>query len=222
MYKITLISTEHRESGKCNSDELYKIIVSINPDVIFEEETDDEKFQKYYYIENSFSSLEVQCIKKYLQNHDIKHIPVDIKSNFNYREWDYMFDVFKKYNVYKQILKEHCTLRDKDGFSYLNSKKCTDLFNKTKGVERQLIDFSGINKNALLRTYDSFHKEHHTRENAMLLNIYNYSKENQYNQAVFLLGYAHRKSIIEKITAYEQTENFKLNWTFYHDKNKTD
>jgi hypothetical protein len=37
MYNITVISTDHTESGKCNSDELYKIIKSINPEVIFEE-----------------------------------------------------------------------------------------------------------------------------------------------------------------------------------------
>lgn len=218
MYNITLISTEHRESGKCNSDELYKIIETLNPDVIFEEETNDEKFQEYYNKENSFNSLEVQSIKKFIQNHNIKHIPVDIKTNFNYREWDYMFETFKKYNVYKQTIKEHCELRDKDGFSYLNSEKCMELFDKMKTTERQLIEFSGINRNELLRIYNSFHKEHDNREDAMLLNIYNYSKQNQYNQAVFLLGYAHRKSIIEKIRKYEPTENFKLNWTFYDHK----
>lgn len=218
MYNITLISTEHRESGKCNPDELHKIIETINPDVIFEEEANDEKFQEYYNDENSFNSLEVQCIKKYLQNHDIKHIPIDIKSNFNFKEWDFVFDTFIKYDVYKQIIKEHCTLRNEDGFAYLNSEKCAELFDKMKTTERQLIEFSGINKNELLRIYNSFHKEHDNRENAMLLNIYNYSKENQYNQAVFLLGYAHRKSIIEKIRAYESTENFKLNWRFYNNK----
>lgn len=218
MFNVVLISTEHRGSGKCNSEELFKIIEAINPDVIFEEETNDEKFEKYYNDENSFNSLEVKCIKKYLQNHNVNHIPVDIKTNFNYREWDYMFETFKKYNVYKQTIKEHCELRDKDGFSYLNSEKCMELFDKMKTTERQLIEFSGINRDELLRIYNSFHKEHDNREDAMLLNIYNYSKQNQYNQAVFLLGYAHRKSIIEKIRKYEPTENFKLNWTFYDHK----
>lgn len=218
MHKVTLVSTEHRESGKCNSEELIKILESINPDIIFEEETDDEKFYKYYNEENIFNSLEVKSIKKYLRNHDVKHIPIDLKTNFNYKEWDYMFDTFKKYNVYKQILKEHCILRDNDGFAYLNSEKCTELFDKMKATERQLIEFSGLNKNELLRIYNSFNKEHVNRENAMLLNIYNYSKENQFNQAVFLIGYAHRKSMIEKITAYEPSENFKIHWTFYMNK----
>lgn len=218
MYNITLISTEHKESGKCNSDELLRIIESINPDVIFEEETNDETYQKYYTEENTFKSLEVQSIKKYLQNHDIKHIPVDIGSNqyLTFRKWDYMFGEFKKYVTYKQIEKDHCTLREKEGFAYLNSEKCLELFEKMKITEKQLIEFSGINKNELLRIYNLFHKEHDYRENGMLLNIYNYSKENQFNQAVFLLGFAHRNSIKKKIIEYETKENLKLNWTFYN------
>ena len=86
-----------------------------------------------------------------------------------------------------------------------------------KITEKQLIEFSGINKDILLHIYQLFHKEHDNRENVMLQNIYNYSKENQYNQAVFLLGYAHRKSIEQKISEYETKEKFKLNWIFYND-----
>ena len=213
---ITLISTEHIESGKCNSDELYKIIESINPEVIFEEETNDDKYRKYYNDENSFKPLEIQCIIKYLQNHDIKHIPVDIEPNkyLSYDEWDYMFDTFKKYTVYKQIIKEHCTLRNKDGFAYLNSEKCLELFEKTKITEKQLLEFNVYNS-PLRRIYTLFHKEHDERENAMIQNIYNYSTENLYNQAVFLLGYAHRKSIIQKIIEYAKLSDFKINWLFY-------
>ncbi len=219
MHNVTLISTEHRESGKCNSDELYQIIESINPQVIFEEEPDDEKFQKYYNEEGTFNSLEVKCIKKYLQNHDIKHIPIDISANqyLTFREWDYMFDYFKRYNVYKQIVNEHCTLRNDDGFIYLNSEKCMELFDKKKATERQLIEFSGFNMNELIRIYNLFHKEHDNRENAMLQNIYKYSKENDYNQAVFLLGYAHRKSIKQKIRDYKKTEMFQVSWSLFNE-----
>lgn len=222
MYNVTLISTEHRESGKCNSDELHKIIESIRPDVIFEEETNDDTFQKYYNEEDSFKSLEVQCIIKYLQNHDIKHIPVDIGLNqyLTFREWDYMFDAFNKYVAYKQIVKDHCTLRDKEGFAYLNSEKCSELFEKIKITEKQIIEYSGINKNELFRLHKLFHKEHDYRENAMLLNIYSYSKENQYNQAVFLLGYAHRNSIQQKIKEHETKGILKLNWTIYNGTHK--
>ena len=219
MYNITLISTEHKESGKCNADELHKIIESINPELIFEEDANDDIYKKYYNEESSYKPLEVNCIKKYMQNHNIKHIPVDIEPNqyLSFKEWDYMFDSFQKYTEYKQIKTNHCRLRDDEGFTYLNSVKCSELFDKMKTSEKQIIAFSGLNKNELLRIYTLFHKEHDNRENAMLQNIYNYSKENQYNQAVFLLGYAHRNSIKQKIAEYKTKENLKLNWRFYND-----
>lgn len=52
----------------------------------------------------------------------------------------------------------------------------------------------------------------------MLQNIYNYSKGNQYNQAIFLIGAEHKKSIMQKITVYEKLSEIKLNWTMYGNK----
>lgn len=81
MNNVIIISTEHRESGKCNSDELLRILESINPEVIFKEEPDDEKYKSYYSDINSFKPLEIQTIIKYKQKHEIKYIPVDGKIN---------------------------------------------------------------------------------------------------------------------------------------------
>jgi pheromone shutdown protein TraB len=70
----------------------------------------------------------------------------------------------------------------------------------------------------LLNTYKIFNEVIDKRENAMIQNIYNYSKENQYNRAVFLLGAGHRKSIIKKILQCEKQSEIKLNWTIFNDK----
>ncbi len=216
MASVILISTEHRESGNCNSGELCKIFESINPDVIFEEETNDDKYQSYYNDANSFKSLEVQAIIKYKQKHSIRHIPVDATPNqyLSFHDWDYLFNTFNKYDAYKQIVKEHCTLRDKFGFAYLNGEKCSDIFNKMKIAEKQIIEFSGINKNELARIYALFHQEHDYRENMMLTNIYNFGRENHYKQGVFLIGFAHRSSIVKKIKNYQANGNAKICWTF--------
>jgi len=217
MYNITLISTEHRESGKFNSDELYQIIESINPEVIFEEETDDDKYHSYYNEEDSFKSLEIQTIIKYKRDHDVRNIPVDgdQEQYLSFKEWEYMDDFFNQYTAYKLIIREHCSLRNKYGFAYLNSERCFEILRKIKLTEEQLISFSGIKKDILSRYYTLFHKKHDVRENTMLQNIYQFSKENQYNQAVFLLGYAHRKSMEKKILEYESEDSLKINWSFY-------
>ncbi|MCL2155007.1 MAG: hypothetical protein FWH53_05020 [Leptospirales bacterium] len=219
MYNITLICTNHGELGKCNSDELYEIIESISPDVIFEELSQD-LFDRFYK-ENQFpyEPPEIQSIKMYLRNHNIKHFPVDIdvSKDLSTSEIEYMFNTFKKYDVYKKSDDELGIMTARDGFAFLNSKKCNELFEKKKITEKNLIGFMMINKNLLFRIHKLFYEEHDKREYEIIKNIYNYSKENQYNQALLLIGSAHRKSIIEKIEKYKTQENLKLNWTFYTD-----
>ena len=134
MYNITLISTAHSEIGKCNSGELYKIIESLNPEVIFEE-LSFNLFEKFY-MGNQFpnESLEVKCIKRYLQNHNIKHTPVDIdvSRDLSNSDIEYMFSTFKKYDVYKKLENEQNILTAQGGFAFLNSNKCSELFEKKK------------------------------------------------------------------------------------------
>lgn len=111
MHNITLISTNHAENGKCNSDELYEILEYINPEVVFDE-LPPQFFEMYY--NNSFETcctnsillnrrppkvpLEVKCIKKYSQNYNIKIFPIDIdvrqKLSKYQNEIFFMFYVF--------------------------------------------------------------------------------------------------------------------------------
>ena len=204
MHNIRLVCTFHSESGKCNADELYKIIEHINPDVVFEELTPylyDIIYNKNILDESA--PPEVKCIRKYKQQHNIKNIPVDneVDSNFT-NEIDFLFSSFKKYNIYNEIEIEQIKLVAQEGFAYLNSENCSKLFEKQRITEKQLLAFEGINKFKLNNIYKTFYEEQDNRENEMLRNIYTYSKENNYNQAVFLIGAAHRSSIIRKIAEY--------------------
>jgi len=211
MYNITLIGTHHSEIGKCNSDELYKIIVSISPEVIFDERPSNCNPE----------TLEKKCIEKYLQNHNIEDIPVDIYVSPKSDELSMFTEFIKWCSEYKEIINERELLIEQEGFDYLNSEIFFDLFEKKRNIEKQLIDNNVFYKNDLLRIFNSFLEDIDTRENAMLKNIYNYSKENQYNQAVFLIGADHRKSIMQKSIEYEKMSEIKLNWTVYGNKQKT-
>jgi len=243
MYNITLIGTNHSEKGKCNSDELYKIIEDINPEVIFEEipsvlfdvfynrKCDFDKLHKTlsHTLPNNLldrieilplseTPLEINCVRKYLQNHSIKNIPVDIDVNSELStKMEMMFGEFYKYDdVYKKLVDEGKLLTEHYGFDYLNSKKYLDLDEKMKLREKQLIESNCFYKNELLRIYElSFKEIIDDREIAMLRNIYNYSKENVYNQAVFLIGARHRESIMQRIIKYDKASETKLIWTMY-------
>lgn len=218
MYNITLIGSQHLESGKCNSEELYQIIESINPDVIFEELSNNLFNLIYSSISLNLQHdvvTEIKCIKKYIQNNNIKHVPVDIDIRYiSDNEQNWMLDTFEKYDDYKKIDNEQSFLAAQYGFNFINSDECLVLSEQMNIVMKNIIEID-INKNELFRVHQLFNKQDDTRENAMLQNIYIYSQENQYDQAVFLIGSAHRKSIISKIDEYEKLSKVKLYWTMY-------
>jgi len=218
MYNITLISTAHTEYGKCNSDELYKIIEDINPQIIFEE-MPEHLFDVVYNNDLlSDHTLETKCIKRYSKDYSVKHIPVDYNeiSDLPTDSINFMFDTFNKYDVYREIEKEQYLMAHEYGFTFLNSQRCSDLFTKKKETEQYLLNFG------IQNIYKSFYDEQDNREPVMLSNIYNYSKLNPYSQGVFLLGAGHRNSIMKKIKDYSGNTDFKLNWKFYNpeDSNK--
>ncbi len=217
MYDITLISTFHSELGKCNSVELYKIIESLNPEVIFEEMP--KKLFDLIYKEKipDFEITEIRCVKNYLLKHKIKNFPVDKEPNpyLLSNDIEGMFDKFSGIESYKNLKNEQILLTKKEGFSYLNSYDYLELLDRIKMEELKLMELGINNLNVLEPLYILLNEENDIRENAMLENIYNLSRENPYNQAVFLIGARHKKSIIQKVQEYKYANNLNLNWTFY-------
>ncbi|HLY70211.1 MAG TPA: hypothetical protein VKR53_10820 [Puia sp.] len=235
MYNITLIGTLHSEDGLCNPDELHKILEEINPEVIFDELP--IHFSDMFY-SDSFDMYcannillnrrppgvppEVKCIRRYRQTHNIKIFPVDIDNRQKSSEYQdeifFMACTFLKYEAYKELNNEKEILITQEGFHYLNSDRFLEFLEKKETLEKNIIE-SEIQKNRLLDIHKLFHSEEYdNRENAMLENIYNYSKRNQYDQAVFLIGAGHKKSIMRIITEYEKLSEIKLNWTMYGNK----
>lgn len=95
MYNITFISTVHIETGKCNADELYKIIKKINPQVIFLEALQETYSEYDKLLFSSFgvyhTRLEISAIQKYSFNASFEYIPTldnGLSDAFN-----------KKYNI---------------------------------------------------------------------------------------------------------------------------
>jgi len=210
MSNITLISTFHSELGKCNANELYKILKTINPDVIFEE-LPQKLFKTLY--DNPFTELpvdvplELKCVKNYLKNHTVKHFPVDIES----KQILTLENFFRKHPQYNKLLNDCKKVIFKEGFPYLNSDSYIEYHEKKTILENQILKFSKQNE-LLIAHYNQLNFENEKRENAMLKNIHTVYKEYKFENAVFLLGVGHRKSMIQKV--YDK--NIKnLNWTIY-------
>ena len=213
--KNNFVCTDHLEYGKCNADELYKIIESIKPDVIFEELYPKLFKIIYNYGQRPDELLEIKTIKRYLLNHNIQHIPVDIDLSDKFElEFDNMFDTIEECEAYKELQEERYLMTFRKGLSFLNSKACVKLHEKTKLTERTLID-QLINKDHLLHIRSTYYQIMEIRETEMIKNIYNFSRHTNYKQGLFFIGAGHRKSIIEIIKGFNNKETFKLNWRFY-------
>lgn len=209
MHNIILLSSFH----KGNSDELYEIIEKIQPEIIFEE-LSHNVFTIIYAAGFVPESSEAFTIKKYLEKYPIKHFPVDTypvneADLFNGADiiWNNSIEYGKLWNELLLMIKQN-------GYYFLNSNNCIELLDKIKTIEEKVL--LTINDVKLSREYKSEIDLNNNRENEMLQNIYDYSKQYQYTKAMFICGVKHKKSIIQKITELEKTLEFKLNWTFYN------
>jgi len=235
MHNITLIATTHSEMGKCNAHELYKIIEEIKPEIIFDE-LPRENFETLYnesyqarLVNNVLfnqkfiaTPIEVQCNIRYKQNYDVDIIPVDIDTSHELSifkdDIDRMFMAFFKNEEYLKLDAEKEILILQEGFYFLNSAKFLDFQDKKEALEKTLIELD-IERDKFTSIYNELYsKQYHNREYAMLNNIYNFSKSNHYNKAVFLIGADHKKSFVQKIAAYEKQTEMHLNWTMFGDK----
>lgn len=205
--RIVLISTVHKEIGKCNSEVLYKIIESIKPDVIFLEELEGNYSQ---YDRMKFSQfgvykerLELKTIQAYSQNNTFDYVPVlDVGLS---DEFDTKVKIVSENKDYQRLLDDYTLLESDYGFEFLNSNKSIILQEEMRQLENHIIDNENFHQqvNASIDEY----------ENSMLRNIYSFCKEGKFNTAIFMCGAAHIKSIIEKINASES----KIHWTFYNE-----
>ncbi len=219
---ITLIGTRHEEGGVCTSVELYKIFEVIKPDVIFEE-IPPSYFDKYY-VTRIQRNLESDTVIKYLKSHTIQHIPVDsddVPLDSFFKDLEYLHMRIERlldingFN-YRSFNDKNSLYIREYGFPYANSNDCIFILEEIQdSIEKGL---QVINDEKLYQTYQKWLEVNEKRENEMLQNIYNYSKENNFNNAIFTVGFAHRKSIMQKITEFGDKSEIKINWIFYNNK----
>ena len=218
MHRIILISTRHDECGFCTIDGLYTIINMLSPDIIFEE-IPPSFFDKYY-VTKVCRNLETDAISKYLENYNIPHIPVDsdnVPPDSFFEDLKYMFERVEGLTDingfnYRTFSDRNSKYAKMYGFQYFNSNHCIGIQNEIDdAIEKSL---QKINDEKLYQTHKKWKDVNDERENKMLQNIYNYSKDHIFENAIFTLGFAHRKSIMQKIPKYEETTKIKLNWNF--------
>ena len=209
MCNITLISTIHKENGKCNSNELLKIIEKICPDVIFLEAFESNYTNYDHFLCSSYGifnkRLEIEAMQKYNQINSFYYVPVldtELSDDFDKR-----LILVSEHSTCQKLIDNYHSLEMEYGFQFLNSERSIQLHEEMRELENYILSNNEICQKSN-ENIDAY-------ENSMLRNIYAYCKENLFNKGIFMCGSAHRKSIIEKIEKYKTQENLKLDWTFY-------
>lgn len=213
MKNITLISTVHKEMGKCNADELCAILEEVSPEIIFLEAL--ENTYSNYDEKNRFSlfgvyhqKLEIKAIQKYFHSSSFEYVPV--LDNGLPESFEKKYHLVCKNIQFQMMRYEFDSLASKQGFLFLNSPKSIYLQEELRKFENRLLRENKLNK-AAIEDIDEY-------ENSMMRNIYLCCRDNQFDKAVFLCGVAHRQSILEKIESFNSKEKLDLNWTLYGDQ----
>lgn len=212
MCNITIISSFHKNYGKCNPNELLKIIESFKPEVIFEE-LDKKTFRDIYVNANTPVSNEAIAISYYLKKHPIEHIPVDT----------YQFDFNKLFSgaeqislfnqEYSNLWKQHASFIKKFGYEYLNSDDCSKIIQRIKKLEQNAL--VGINDKKLSNSYDTEFLINEKRELEMLKNIYDHCMKSPTSKGIFICGVHHIHGFKEKLTDFKLSENINIEWNFF-------
>lgn len=209
MYNITFISTIHKEIGKCNPLELFKIIEKINPEVIFLEASDETYTEYQHYLFSTYqvfnSKLEIAAIQHYSLNNIFEYIPLlEIGLSDAYDRKHKLVCANKEW---QKLIGYFLSLATKQGFKFLNSDENIKLQEEMRVFESTIINDKILDQD--------FNEDIDNYEDSMIHNIYSYCENNDFNSAIFMCGAAHRKSIIKKIEEFNSQKNTKLNWKVF-------
>jgi hypothetical protein len=219
MHEITLICTYHAVEGRCNEAELYSILESIRPDVIFEE-TPPSYYDAYYVERSRFHNVEHAAISRYSDAYNVPHVPVDsddVPDETFFLNHDRMTKRVRGGTDqngfhYRELSKTSLLNIERGGFNYLNSQHYMNRNNELNAILEAAL--TTIGDHGFFETYRLWNEVNAKRETEMLRNIYEYSSQHRYNKAVFLIGAGHRKSIIQKVDSYAPS-HVKLYWRYY-------
>ena len=208
--RVSLVGTVHAESGLVSVGELLAILERSQPDVIFAEIPVSHVDR---YKDGSHGTLESMTVACYLASHQVDVTPVDLAKP----QQKFFDDAKDMFGIVERTSPDYCRLVDRHsvetregGFPYLNSDRCIQTW---EDINRELlatIEWTGDRR--LRELYDLWSHTNERRDREMMRNIALYSARTAVARGVFLVGAAHRKSIIDKASAVSGTGLPPIEW----------
>lgn len=203
----------HEESGWANVPALHAILEAIRPEVIFLEVpvgTLDEELQAV-----TRRNLESRAVEMYQERHDAKLVSVDLptpKAEF-FGDHEYLLkQVEDRSSQFRRLIDSYVSLKQKHGFYYLNSEHCSTHLSEVD--EETLATLDQIDDSKLDRIYKDWLEVVAQRDVEMIKNIYQYCADSEFSTGVFLVGAAHRRSIIDQSKEQASAWPFEVEWNY--------
>jgi len=219
MKTISLICTVHEECGFASASALHAILEHLRPEVIFFEAPADA-FDDYI-ITGTRGNLESASIRRYRENNDVEVVPVDLptpEAHFFGKQKEFSQRVESKSTDYRRLMLWNTNYICDYGFPYLNSEHSTKMWSDIYADIRTTVKF--INEQKVTEYFELWERTNDLRENEMMRNISQYCGEHSFERAVFLIGAAHRKSIIEKSRGMYCASGLGVQWDFAYYENQ--
>lgn len=208
--RVSLVGTIHAERGLASAAELGAILERIHPEVIFAE-IPASHIKRY--MDGSHGNLEALAVTRHLANRQVAIIPVDLaepEQRF-FDDSEQMFNAVERTSRdYRRLLDHHSAQVRTGGFHYLNSDRCIQAWADIHREVLATIDW--IRDNRYRAICDLWCQQNERRDREMLRNIVDYFSRNAVERGVFLVGAAHRKSIIDKAFARSETDLPRIEW----------
>jgi len=213
MKSISVVCTVHEERGLANVLELGAILDRIRPEVIFLE-LPPNAFDQFLNACTK-NNLESTAVRLYREGKSVELVPVDLPAPDErfFSDYEYLQKTIEN-NSHdsRRLLTWHRNYVFDYGFSYLNSEHCSDMWAKIYSDERATLQKLG-DKN-LTEISDLWRKTNDLREDGMMKNILLSCRTMSFERAAFLIGAAHRQSIIDKSPQYAGDSQDRVNWDF--------
>ena len=208
---ISLVCTVHEENGLANIPELCVILERIRPEVIFLESPPDALDQ--YLNGGSSNDLESASVRQYRARNRVELVPVDLptpESRF-FNDWAHLQGQAETSDS-RRLITWHKNYAHEYGFAYLNSEHCGKMWADIYAEMRPTL--GKIHRPELTKIFEAWNRQNDLREDEMLKNIRKYCAEKSFEKGAFLIGAAHRQSIINKSIEYRGEHSNLIQWDF--------
>ncbi len=213
MKRVSVVFTEHEENGLVNTSGLLAILERITPEVIFLE-CPPAAFDNY--LNGTHVKLEPAAVNRYRAIHSVELIPVDLptpEAALFAKHRDLNRRIERTSPDYRRLVDWHSQNVSARGFAYLNSKDCSDLFSQLHEAMLAAIE-KDVDHRLLAEVYDLWIRTNELRDRGMMKNIEKHCRQASFSSAAFLVGAAHRQSIINLSRSAPGAASSTIQWDF--------